>query len=108
MARKRMFELNLKEKPLESIDYEALAKATEGFSAADIKKVTEETSDKIFRQALRTNQIVKITTQDILSTVAQSKPTTLEWFMTVKSYITYSNQTGLYDEVKKYMDAHKI
>lgn len=107
-ARKRMFELDLKDKPAESIDYSVLAGSTEGFSAADIKKVSEDTSDKAFRQALKTNQVVSITTQDILNAVGQSRPTTREWFQTVKSYITYSNQTGLYDEVKKYMDAHKL
>ncbi len=107
-ARKRMFELNFREKPCDKIDYNAAAAAAEGFSAADIKKVTEDTADKAFRQAMKIGQVVKITDQDVLAAVGQSRPTTKEWFQTVKSYITYSNQTGLYDEVKKYMDVQKI
>lgn len=107
-ARKRMFDLNLKEKPCEELDYELLASASHGFSAADIKKVTDESSDKAFRQALRTGQVIKISTQDVLAAIEDSRATTMEWFQTVKSYISYANQTGLYDEVKLFIDANKI
>jgi transitional endoplasmic reticulum ATPase len=108
VARKRMFELQFKDKPSEALDCAALAAAAEGFSAADIRKVSEESSDKAFRQALRTGEVVKITSAEVLAAIGQSKPTIREWFQTVKSYIAYANQTGLYDEVKKYIDTHKL
>lgn len=107
-ARERMLELYFKDKPTADINYSILSAATKGFSSADITRIGKETSDAAFRKAVRTNSVGTITTENILHAIGSYQPTVLEWFQTAKSYVTYSNQSGLFDTVAKYISENKL
>ena len=34
------------------------------------------------------------------------KPTTLEWLTTARNYARYANDSGIYDEVLRFLDAN--
>lgn len=44
---------------------------------------------------------------DLLEAIEKSTPTTLDWLRTIKNYVKYSNHSGLYNEVDKYLVKHK-
>ncbi|MNJ03092.1 hypothetical protein D3C73_1632830 [compost metagenome] len=44
-----------------------------------------------------------ISTKDLLRAIEATRPSTIEWLKTIKNYVKYSNQTGLYDDVEKYL-----
>lgn len=106
-ARARLFELNMAGKPHDDIDYEALADKTKHYSAADIVHICDEASEETFKLAIRSGQEEKITNALLVETTDKSRSSIKEWFDTVKNYIEYSNESGLFDQVKDYLQKVK-
>ena len=102
-ARKAIFELALKDKPAENINYNKLASMTNKYSGADINAVIDIATESKLEIALETGEIEPINTKDLIKAVKTHKPTTSDWFNTAKNYALYSNQSGLYDDILKYL-----
>lgn len=102
-ARARMFELNMAGKPHEDINYQQLAETTKQYSAADIVRICDESSEVAFKQAIKSGKDEKIT-QALLEASRESvKSSVIDWFDTAKNYIAYSNESGQFDSVKEYL-----
>ncbi len=103
-ARKKIFEIYLKEKPAESgIDLDLLAKKTKDFSGADIKHVIDEVGHDCFEEALEKDAVVEISQKRLLNMIKKTNPSTKEWFNTAQKYLDYANTDGLYDDIKDYI-----
>ncbi|URZ04354.1 ATP-binding protein [Clostridium felsineum] len=102
-ARVEILKLHLKDKPCENIDYERIAKKLVKYSGADIKAICDVASENVIKIAMAKGKILPITTKDLNEAVKQVKPSTIEWLNTAKNYATYSNQSGIYDEVIEYL-----
>ena len=102
-ARAGVLRLQVRGKPIEDIDYEAVAKKCDGFSGADLKAVVDLTVENKLRDAMKTGVPTPIRTKDLIAAVAMQKATTREWFATAKNYALYSNQGGVYDDILSYM-----
>lgn len=102
-AREEIFKLTLAGKPVDKIDYKKLAQNTDEYSPADIVAVCNCAIDSIIRKAMKTGQKDLITTQALLDSIDNVKPSTVEWFETAKNYVKYSNQSGHYDDVMRYL-----
>ncbi len=105
-ARKQIFQLKLKGRYAEDIDVTTLAAQTEFFSGADIENVIELATENVLAEILTTGNERPITTNDLLYVLKDLQPSTLEWLRTAKNYVKYSNQTGLYNDVEKYLRVH--
>lgn len=106
-ARIEIFKLKLDEKPVEAIDYETLAKLTELYSGADIENVVEVATENVINEILLSGIERNITMKDLVEAIKSTKPSTIEWLRTIKNYVKYANQAGLYDEVEKFLSKHK-
>lgn len=102
-ARASVLRLQLRGKPSEDVDYEAVAKKCDGFSGADLKAVVDLTVENKLRDAMKTGVPTPIRTKDLVTAATSQKPTTREWFATAKNYALYSNQGGVYDDILKYL-----
>jgi transitional endoplasmic reticulum ATPase len=102
-ARAAILRLLTKGKPVEDLDYDHLAKKTEGFSGADLKAVVDQAVEFKLRDAMADGVPKPMTTKDLVKAAGTIKPSTREWFSTARNYALYSNQGGTYDEVLKYM-----
>jgi transitional endoplasmic reticulum ATPase len=98
-ARAGILRLQLRGKPVEDIDVDAVAKKCDGFSGADLKAVIDVTIENKLREAMKTGVPTPLRTKDLLHAIATQKPTTREWFATAKNYALYSNQGGVYDDI---------
>jgi SpoVK/Ycf46/Vps4 family AAA+-type ATPase len=103
VARAGILRLHLRGKPLEDVDYEAVAKKCEGFSGADLKATVDLTIEAKLREAMKSGTPTPIRTKDLIAAAASQKPTTREWFSTAKNYALYSNQGGTYDDILNYL-----
>jgi len=56
---------------------------------------------------MKQNKIIPVTTADVKNAVGKHKPTTKEWFATARNYALYSNESGLYDDILKYLKIKK-
>jgi len=102
-ARASILKLHLEGKPVQDVDYDHVAKKTEGFSGADLKGVIDVCVENKLREALKAGTPKPITTKDLVAAADQLKPTTKEWFSTAKNYALYSNQGGTYDDILAYL-----
>jgi len=102
-ARAAILKVLLKDRPVDDIDHDAVAKKTEGFSGADLKGVVDGAIEAKLKEAMKAGIPKPITTKDLLHAAAGLKPTTRDWFGTAKNYALYSNQGGTYDEILKYL-----
>ena len=106
-ARAIIFKLKLEGRPAEDIDCGHLAHLTELYSGADIENVVEVASENVISEIMKTGIQRDIRMGDMLGAIEETKPSTLEWLKTISSYVKYSNQTGLYDDVEQYIKKHR-
>ena len=102
-ARACILRLQLRGKPHEDVDYDAVAKKCDGFSGADLKAVVDITIEAKLRDAMKSGTPTPIRTKDLIASIGAQKATTREWFATAKNYALYSNQGGTYDDILKYL-----
>lgn len=102
-ARAEIYRIVLKGKPLEDIDYGKLAKASEGFSGADIKASVDEAVEAKLREAIKAGKPSPLITKDLLAAAKAARPSAKEWFSTARNYALYSNQGGIYDDILAYL-----
>jgi SpoVK/Ycf46/Vps4 family AAA+-type ATPase len=106
-ARLDILKLLLTDKPTENIDFQHIARLTEEFSGADLKAIIDLAVELKLPESLRQGKVLPITTTDLKTAVSQHRATTKDWFVTAKNYALYSNESGLYDDILKYMKLKK-
>ena len=102
-ARAEVLRILCKGKPVDAIDYDGLAKKTDGLSGADLKSVIDVAVEAKLREALKTGTIKPLTTKDLLAAAGNVRQSTKEWFSTARNYALYSNEGGLYDDILSYL-----
>jgi SpoVK/Ycf46/Vps4 family AAA+-type ATPase len=83
----------------------ALAKATRGFTGADLRWVFERAADLAISEAVHTGNPIPITMAMLLDVAKQHRTTTQEWFEGVRPHVAESARDGLYNDVKKFLGA---
>lgn len=102
-ARAAVLRIQLRGKPVEDIDYEALAAKSKDFSGADLKACVDVAIEDKLDEAMKKGAPTPLTTKDLMKAVKAHKPTTKEWFATARNYALFSNQGGHYDDILEYL-----
>ena len=106
-AREEILRLLAHEKPFDNVDFANIAKLTEEYSGADLKAVVDVAIESKLPESMKQNKIIPVTTSDLKNAIGKHKPTTKEWFATARNYALYSNESGLYDDILKYLKIKK-
>ncbi|MBL9212342.1 MAG: AAA family ATPase [Opitutaceae bacterium] len=106
-ARAAILRLLLKGKPVGEVDFDALARKTDGFSGADLKAVIDVAVEARLRDAMKAGTLQPVSGRDLLDAIKQHKPTVRDWFQTARNHALYANQSGLYDDILAYMKITK-
>ncbi len=106
-ARVQMLQSMLKEKPAGEIDVKKIAAVTTDYSGADLTAIIDIAVEEKLRESMIKGSIQVLTTKDLLTAVKQHKPTTSEWFASARNYALYSNESGVYDDILKYLKIKK-
>jgi transitional endoplasmic reticulum ATPase len=106
-GRNGILKVLLKDKPLKDIDYKKIAKETKDFSGADLQALVDSTIEEKLRESFKTGIPEPIETKDLLKALKKVIPSTKEWFTTARNYALYSNESGLYDDILKYLNIKK-
>ena len=106
-ARVDMLKTLLLTKPVGEIDVNKIAATTSDYSGADLNAVIDIAVEEKLRESMSKGSIQVLTTKDILKAVKQHKPTTTEWFASARNYALYANESGLYDDILKYLKIKK-
>ena len=102
-ARREILRIHLRDRPVGKIDLGRLVSATDAFSGADLKGLVDRAVERSLMSALRDGKIRPLETNDLATAAKELVPTTREWFATVRNYVLYANQSGLYDAVRPYL-----
>lgn len=102
-GRAAIIEVMAQKKPIGELDPRALAKKTDGFSGADLKAVFDLATEEVLNTAMKTGKVIPLTTKDLIKAAGRHKATTKAWFESAKNYAMYSNQSGFYDDVLKFL-----
>jgi SpoVK/Ycf46/Vps4 family AAA+-type ATPase len=102
-GREAVLRIAFRGRPAEGLDFAAIARRTARYSGADLQHLANVASERALGDALRTGAMRPVTASDILAVLDRVRPTTAEWLDAARRYVTYANQTGLYDDVAAYL-----
>lgn len=106
-AREAIFRYHLRDRPVEGIDLPALAKATDGYSGADIEHVCEGAAERAMMDGIRTGKVRMIGMSDLYAVLRGVRPSTGPWFDSARNVVQFANTDGTYDELRAYMKRTK-
>jgi SpoVK/Ycf46/Vps4 family AAA+-type ATPase len=106
-ARVNMIQALLQTKPVGEVDVKKIAAATPDYSGADLNAVIDIAVEEKLRESMSKGSIQTLNTKDLLAAVKQHRPTTTEWFSSARNYALYANESGLYDDILKYLKIKK-
>ena len=90
-------------KPVGEVDVKKIAAQSEGYSGADLTALIDIAVEDKLTQSIETGELQPLTTKDFLRALKIHKPTTQEWFASARNYALYANESGLYDDILKYL-----
>jgi AAA+ superfamily predicted ATPase len=102
-ARVEIITAMLRDKPVADIDVKRIAKETDQYSGADINAMIDIATEDKLGASMASGKIEPINTKDLLRAAKSHKPSTLEWLNSARNYALYANESGLYDEILKYL-----
>ncbi len=103
ISKQKILEILLKDKPTEKIDFAKVAEQAKYYSGADLKALVDLAIEEKLKVAFKTGVPEPITTQDLLAATKRHHASTREWFNTAKNYALFANESGIYDEILKYI-----
>jgi ATP-dependent 26S proteasome regulatory subunit len=106
-AREEILKSLLQGKPVGEIETRKVAAATAEYSGADLKAVIDIAVEEKLKESMSKGAIQNIHTKDLLKAAKQHRPTTSEWFSSARNYALYANESGLYDDILKYLRIRK-
>jgi len=106
-ARAAILRYHLQGRPLGVIDFDDLARASEGLSGADLRLVCDDAADRALSEAIRTSEVQPIGVDDLRSAIRSTRPSTAAWFESARNHVRYANSTGEYDELAAYLRQRK-
>ncbi|MFM2079042.1 MAG: hypothetical protein RJA49_2932 [Actinomycetota bacterium] len=102
-ARAAILAVHLRNRPVGQLDLTRLAKASHGFSGADLRLVCEAAVEFAFGEASASGQLVPVSQSHLLRAVAETKPSVGAWLDHARNYVNYANDDGTYDELADYL-----
>ncbi|SHJ59301.1 ATPase family associated with various cellular activities (AAA) [Desulfatibacillum alkenivorans DSM 16219] len=106
-ARERIIEIHLKERPVaDSLSPKALAKATGGFSGADLCNLVETACDFAIDASLTSGEERPLTSEFFQTALKEVMPTIMEWLTTAGKYAGRANESGQYNDVLEFLTKH--
>jgi transitional endoplasmic reticulum ATPase len=103
-ARAAILKICLRDMPAEALDISKLARMTERYSGADLRAVVERASEKAIFEEMKTGRPTQLTQRLLTDAIKEMRPSTNEWLETARSYATYANRSGLYDDLASYFE----
>lgn len=102
-AREAILRTHLRERPVERIDVRRLAKATDGFSGADLAHVCESASENALMDSVGSGTVRMIQMRDFDQALAEIRPSIGPWMETARNVALYANASGDYDDLAKWL-----
>ena len=108
IARQKLFDIHLKDRPVENIDVRYFVKKTNLYSGADIRQICDLATELCLEKAMDSGIEKSISNKEMKTALKDTQSTVMEWFNTAKNYVAFSNTSGTFDDVADYMRSNKL
>jgi SpoVK/Ycf46/Vps4 family AAA+-type ATPase len=102
-ARRAIFELHLRKRPVSGIDLAALAKRSDGLTGADISYVCQLAGERALMDSVRTGTARMIGMEDLAAAFADVKPSSGPWLESARNVVEYGQDDGTFAELRAYL-----
>ncbi|NLT54725.1 MAG: AAA family ATPase [Actinomycetales bacterium] len=102
-AREGVFRHHLRDRPVAGIDLRRLARATDGYSGADIAHICEGAAERALVDGVRTGQVRMIGMQDLDTAIREVHPSMGPWFDVARNVVLFADDDGTYAELRQYL-----
>jgi len=107
-ARAAILHTHLRERPVEGIDLQALARAAEGLTGADLSHVCDSAAENALMDSVRTGRPRLMNMKDMYAALKEVRPSSGPWFETARAVVEYADVSGEYAELREWMKRHRI
>ena len=107
-ARATILHTHLRERPVEGIDLQALARATDGMTGADLSHLCDSAAEKALMDSVRIGRPRLMTMQDMYAALKEIRPSTGPWFETARAVVEYADASGEYTDLREWMKRHRL
>jgi len=107
-ARIGVLQFHLRDRLVEKLDLQAIAKQTEGFSGADLAHLCESAAELALAESVRMNTVRPISMTDFTAALKSIRPSARAWFDTARNFALFANEGGLYDDLVDYLKKQRI
>ncbi|MDH5179684.1 MAG: AAA family ATPase [Gammaproteobacteria bacterium] len=107
-ARISILEYHMRDRPVEAVDFNQLANATNYFSGADLAHLCESAVEIAMHESIETGTVRAVNMQDFKTALAEIRHSTRPWFETAKNYAMFANEGGAYDDLLNYLSQNKL
>ncbi|WP_322098368.1 ATP-binding protein [Nakamurella alba] len=102
-AREAVLRYHLRHRPVEGIDLAALARATDGFSGADLQHLCESGAERALLDSARTGTPRMIGMNDLLAARGEVRPSIGDWLDTARNVVMFADADNSYAELREYL-----
>ncbi len=106
-ARAQIIDLLARDKPISHLDTAALVRATGGFSGADLKFMFDRAAELTLSAAIQTGKSMPITMELLVKVATGHSASATSWFGSLESQPQFINEAGLFNDVRKFLNAPK-
>lgn len=107
-AREAIFELHLRDRPVEKLQLDKCAKHSKGLTGADIALVCEEATEYAMTESLSSGHVAPITMAQLQRALKQVEPSYRPWVETAKNFATFNNSSGTYDDLLQWLKKNRF
>ncbi|HUF63815.1 MAG TPA: AAA family ATPase [Verrucomicrobiales bacterium] len=95
-----------REFPSQAVNARRVARATEGFSTRDLRRMFERAADDALSEAVLRHRMVPLTTELLLRSAHAAGGQIANWLQQARSYAAYDNPGGIYDDLLVHLRSH--
>jgi len=107
-AREAILRHHLKARPVANVDLRKLARATEGYSGADLAHVCETAAGQALMDSAQSGTVRFIDMADLEAALAEVRPSIGPWLEAARNVAMFANEGGQYDDLLRYLKRRKL
>jgi AAA+ superfamily predicted ATPase len=107
-ARAAIFRYHLRERPVERVDLDRLAKLSDGYSGADIAHVCESAAELALLDSVQRGEPRMIGQPDLEAAMREVRPSLGPWFDAARNVALFANEGGAYDDLAAYLKKKRL
>lgn len=106
-ARRVILQRHMRDRPQEGLDFDLLARKTDGFSGADLVHLADTAIETALEEALAGGVLRPVRMADFSRALREVKASIGPWVEVARNYALYANEGGAYDDLAAWLKSRR-